>query len=107
MCGPCFVREEYFPAVAPSQWRDKGEELTLPMEHEAYIAKPEYIADTKKRISPPAAGDVKAKTYYSFFRWSGQTEWTPERMGQKFIPRVIIWDKVCTMARLTMEIVGG
>ncbi|MEW8688575.1 MAG: hypothetical protein AB2556_22405 [Candidatus Thiodiazotropha sp.] len=24
---------------------------------------------------------AKAQTYHSFFRWSGQTEWTPERMG--------------------------
>ncbi|KAJ7387316.1 hypothetical protein OS493_004300 [Desmophyllum pertusum] len=40
---------------------------------------------------------VKAQTYHSFFRWSGQKEWTPERMGQKFVPRVIIWDEVCTV----------
>ncbi|MEW8689302.1 MAG: hypothetical protein AB2556_26060 [Candidatus Thiodiazotropha sp.] len=25
---------------------------------------------------------VQPQTYHSFFRWSGQTEWTPERMGQ-------------------------
>ncbi|MCU7845724.1 MAG: hypothetical protein KZQ93_17985, partial [Candidatus Thiodiazotropha sp. (ex Monitilora ramsayi)] len=37
---------------------------------------------------------VKAQTYHSFFRWSGQREWTPERMDQKYIPRVIIWDEV-------------
>ncbi|MCG8044996.1 MAG: hypothetical protein N0E48_04885 [Candidatus Thiodiazotropha endolucinida] len=36
------------------------------------------------------ARGVQAHTYHSFFRWSGQTDWTPERMGQKFIPRVII-----------------
>ena len=24
-------------------------------------------------------------------------DWTPERMGQKFVPRVIIWDEVCTV----------
>ncbi|MEW8689108.1 MAG: AAA family ATPase [Candidatus Thiodiazotropha sp.] len=46
---------------------------------------------------------VQAQTYHSFFRWSGQTEWTPERMGQKFIPRVIIWDEVCTVLRPTLE----
>ncbi|MEW8688569.1 MAG: hypothetical protein AB2556_22375 [Candidatus Thiodiazotropha sp.] len=40
---------------------------------------------------------AKAQTYHSFFRWSDQTEWTPERMGQKFIPRVIIWDEVCIL----------
>ena len=46
---------------------------------------------------------VDAQTYHSFFRWSGQTEWTPERMGQKYIPRVIIWDEVCTVPRSVLE----
>ena len=46
---------------------------------------------------------VKAQTYHSFFRWSVQTEWTPDRMGQKFIPRVIIWDEVCTVPRLILQ----
>lgn len=32
----------------------------------------------------------KAQTHHSFFRWSGKNDWTPERMGKKFIPRVII-----------------
>ena len=27
----------------------------------------------------------------------------PERMGQKFVPRVIIWDEVCTVPRPTLE----
>ncbi|MEW8689129.1 MAG: hypothetical protein AB2556_25185, partial [Candidatus Thiodiazotropha sp.] len=35
--------------------------------------------------------------------WSRQTEWTPERMGQKYIPRMIIWDKVCTVPRPILE----
>ncbi|MEW8685624.1 MAG: AAA family ATPase [Candidatus Thiodiazotropha sp.] len=38
---------------------------------------------------------AKAQTCHSFFRWSGQSEWTPERMGEKYIPRVLIWDEVC------------
>jgi len=46
---------------------------------------------------------VKAQTYHSFFRWSGQTEWTPERMGQKYVPRVIIWDEICTVPRPILE----
>ncbi|MEW8688561.1 MAG: AAA family ATPase, partial [Candidatus Thiodiazotropha sp.] len=49
------------------------------------------------------AKGAKAQTYHSFFRWSGQTEWTPERMGQKYIPRVIIWDEVCTVPRPILE----
>ena len=149
-----FAGEEYLPAVAPTQCRDKDEELYMPVEHAAYFAKPDYIVNTKKDLSPstkPRHDDplsrhrlsylsggggsgkttraielflqrntfvftpthrlakemrtrgLKAQTYHSFFRWSGQTEWTPERMGQKFIPRVIIWDEVCTVPRPTLE----
>ena len=36
-----FAREEYLPAVAPAQWRDKDEELHMPVEHAAYLAKPD------------------------------------------------------------------
>ncbi|MEW8689164.1 MAG: hypothetical protein AB2556_25360, partial [Candidatus Thiodiazotropha sp.] len=49
------------------------------------------------------AREAKAQIYHSFFRWSRQTEWTPERMGQKYIPRVIIWDEVCTVPRPILE----
>ena len=49
------------------------------------------------------ARGVQAQTYHSFFRWSGQTDWTPERMGQKFVPRVIIWDEVCTVPCPTLQ----
>ena len=145
MCVLCLLGEEYLPAVATVQWRDKDEELYMPVEHAAYLAKPDYIvckANTK-RTSLPAprhvdplsrhhlsylsggggsgkttraielfrqrdpfvftpthrlakemrARGVQAQTYHSFFRWSGQTEWTPERRGRKFIHHVIIWDK--------------
>ena len=149
-----FVREEYLPAVAPAIWRDKDKELYMPVEHASILAKLDYIANTKKDLSPSTAphhddplsrnrlsylsGDggsgkttraielfrqrdplvftpthrlakemrargVQAQTYHSFFRWSGQMEWTPERMGQKFIPLVIIWDEVCTVPRPTLE----
>ena len=46
---------------------------------------------------------VKAETYHNFFRWRGQNDWTPERMGQKYFPRVIILDDVCTVPRPTLE----
>ncbi|MEW8688755.1 MAG: hypothetical protein AB2556_23305 [Candidatus Thiodiazotropha sp.] len=49
------------------------------------------------------ARGAKAQTYHSFFRWSGQTEWTPERLGQKYIPHVIICDEVCTVPRPILE----
>ena len=49
------------------------------------------------------ARGVQAQTYHRFFRWSDQTDWTPERMGQNFVPRVIIWEEVCTVPRPTLE----
>ena len=148
-----FALEEYLPAVAQAQWREKDEELYMPVEHAAYLAKPDYIANTEKDLSPSTAprhddplsrhrlsylsggggsgkttraielfrqrdplvftpshrlakemrASVQAQTYHSFFRCSGQTEWTPERMGQKFIPRMIIWDEVCTGPSPTLD----
>ena len=47
-----FAREEYLPAVAPAQWRDKDEELYMPVEHAAYLAKPDYIANLSPSIAP-------------------------------------------------------
>ena len=47
-----FAREEYLPAVAPAQWRDKDEELYMPLEHAAYLAKLDYIANTKRTSFP-------------------------------------------------------
>ena len=140
-------------AVAPAQWRDQDEELHMPVEHAAYLAKPDYIANTKKDPSPSTAPPrrpaveaplelpkrwwgqrqnhdsdrallpersprlhpthrlakqmrirgFQAQTYHSFYRWSGKTEWTSERMRQEFMPRVIIWDEVCTTPRPTLE----
>ena len=50
-----FAPEEYLPAIAPAQWRDKDEELYMPVEHAAYLAKLDYIANTKKDLSPSTA----------------------------------------------------
>ena len=131
-----------------------NEELYMSMEYAAYIAKPDYIANRKKDLTPSTAPQhedplsrhrlsylnagggsgkttraielfrkrdplvftlthrlakelrargVKAQTHHSFFRWSGQAEWSPERVEQKFIPRVIIWDVVFTVPRPTLE----
>ncbi|KAK3796753.1 hypothetical protein RRG08_045761 [Elysia crispata] len=141
------------PAVAPAQWRDKGETIFSPQDHAAYEPKPEHwgasndVADssapshadplTRHALSYLNGGGgsgkttranelfrgrkplvftpthrlakemrsrgVDAQTYHSFFRWSGQAEWTPDRMGQKYIPRVIIWDEVCTVPRPVLE----
>ena len=139
--------------VASAKWRDKGEHLYMPMEHAAYVSKPEYKRQQKDmpdsaapRFDDPltryqlsylngggGSGKTtrsielfrqrdpfvftpthrlakemrtragKAQTYHSFFRWSGQTEWTPEIMGQKLIHSVIIWDEICTMTQPTHE----
>ena len=64
---------------------------------------PLVLIPTNRLAKEMRARGVQAQTYYSFFRWSGQTEWTPERMGRKLIPRVIIWDEVCTVPRPTLE----
>ncbi|MEW8688003.1 MAG: hypothetical protein AB2556_19505, partial [Candidatus Thiodiazotropha sp.] len=116
-----------------AQWRDKGEQLYMPLWHAVYVPDPEYVATEKDLPSSTApryddpltrhqpsylnggggsgkttraielfreknplvftsthrlakemrARWTKAQTYHSFFRWSGQTEWIPERMGQK------------------------
>ncbi|RHZ52873.1 hypothetical protein Glove_456g40 [Diversispora epigaea] len=43
------------------------------------------------------------QTWHSFFRWNGVGNWTPERMGKKKIPPVIIWDEVCTVPKHILE----
>ena len=57
-----------------------------------------HASDRAPRLHPnPSPGQrdaVQAQTYHSFFRWSGQTDWTPERMGQKLVPCVIICDEL-------------
>ena len=47
-----FAPEEYLPAIAPAQWRDKDEELYMLVEHAADLAKPDYIANTKRTSLP-------------------------------------------------------
>ncbi len=67
------------------------------------IRDPLVFTPTHRLAKEMRARGVKAQTYHSFFRWSGQTEWTPERMGQKYIPRVVIWDEICTVPRPILE----
>ena len=52
-CVLCLLEEDYDAPVevAPGQWRDKGKHLYMPMEHAAYLAKPDYKA-TKKDLTP-------------------------------------------------------
>ena len=64
---------------------------------------PLVFTPTHRLAKEMRSRDVKAQTYHSFFCWSGQNDWTPERMGQKYIPCVIIWDEVCTVPRPILE----
>ena len=64
---------------------------------------PLVFTPTHRLAKEMRARGVQAQTYHSFLRWGSQTDWTPQRMGQKFIPRVIIWDEVCTVPRPTLE----
>ena len=65
--------------------------------------KPLVLTPTHRLAKAMRKRGVEAQTYHSFFRWSGQNDWTPERMGQKFVPRVIIWDEVCTVPQAILE----
>ena len=49
MCVLCLLEEDYDAPVevAPGQWQDKDEHLYMPMEHAAYLAKPDYKANKK------------------------------------------------------------
>ena len=43
----CLTGQAYLGTVAPAQWRDKREQLYMPMEHAAYLPKPEYKRQQK------------------------------------------------------------
>jgi hypothetical protein len=45
---------------------------------------------------------VNACTYHGFFKYSGGT-WTPERMGTKYIPDIILWDEIDTVSLDTLK----
>ena len=53
-CVLCSLEKHYYPLVAPGQWRDKGEQLFMPMEHAAYLPKSDYIKN-KKDLTPSTA----------------------------------------------------
>ena len=65
--------------------------------------RPLVFTPTHRLAKEMRARGVEAQTYHSFFRWSGQKAWSPEVMGQKFVPRVVVWDEVCTVSRPILE----
>jgi len=68
-----------------------------------HVRDPLVFTPTHRLAKEIRVRGAEAQTYHSFFRWSGQAEWTPERMGQKYMPRVIIWDEVCTVPRHILQ----
>ena len=84
-------------AAAPNRWRNA---TRLAPEACCLFRRGRGRPQSQKEMQ---ARGVQAQTYHSFFRWSGQTDWTPERMGQKFVPHVIIWDEVCTVPCPTLQ----
>ena len=42
LCVSCLTGKAYLTTVVPAQWRDKGEQLYMPVEHAAYFPLPEY-----------------------------------------------------------------
>lgn len=51
---------------------------------------PLVFTPTNRQAKEMRTRSVQTQTYHNSFRWSDQTEWTPERLRQKFIPLVII-----------------
>ncbi|MEW8688312.1 MAG: AAA family ATPase [Candidatus Thiodiazotropha sp.] len=64
---------------------------------------PLIFAPTHRLAKEMRERGVWAQTYHSFFRWNGQTKRTADRMGNKFVPHVIIWDKVMTAPKPILE----
>lgn len=52
--GLYLLGEEYLPSVASAQWRDEGEELRMPQERAAYLAKLDNKA-TNNNLTPSTA----------------------------------------------------
>jgi len=54
---------------------------------------PLFLTPTHSLAKEMRARGVKVQTYHSLFFLA---EW-PERVGQKYVPRIIIWEEVCTV----------
>ena len=80
-----------------------GSGKTTPAIELFHVRKPLVFTPTHRLVKEMRKQGVEAQTYHSFFRWSGQIEWTSDSMGQKYIPRVIICDEVCTVPKPILE----
>ena len=80
------------PTSAELPKRRRGQRQNHASDRALPYQKPPRLHPDHRLAKEMRVRGVQAQTYHSCFRWSGQTDWTPERMGQKFVPRVIIWD---------------
>ena len=69
---------------------------TRVIDHISKKTNPLLFTHTHRLAKEMRATVAKAQTPASFFRWSGQAEWTTEKMGQKYIP---IWVEVCIVSQ--------
>ena len=106
MCMLCLLEEDYLPPVAPGLWRDKGEQIFMPQEHAAYLAKPDYICSeaTKKDLTPstaPRHDDPLSRHRLSYLNGGGGIGKTRERSSSSVpetpssSPRPTVWRKRC------------
>ena len=89
--------------IAPAQWRDKGEQLYMPMEHAAYLAKPEYIKN-KEDLAPntaPCHDDPLSRHRLSYLNGGGGSGKTKRSIklfrtrNPLVLIRLIAWPKKC------------
>ncbi|CAG8773607.1 2910_t:CDS:2, partial [Racocetra persica] len=98
--------------IQPGQWRDKGEKIYGPVTDIVYWPKNrhyESIKDIPDSTAPSIHDPITRyqNSYLNGEGGSGKTthgiqvyqnnsigEWTPERMGEKKFPQVVIWDKI-------------
>ena len=90
--------------IAPAQWCDKGESLYMPMEHAAYLSKPDYKA-TKRDLTPstaPRHDDPLTRHQLSYLNGRRGAAAKPRERSSSSVPetsssspRRIPWPKRC------------
>jgi len=103
-CVSCLTGQIYLlPTVAPAQWRDKGEWLYMPMEHAAYLSKPEHKRQQKNltRSTAPRHDDPLTRHQLSYLNGSGGSGKTTrvielfQQRDHSSSHRLIPWPKRC------------
>ena len=100
ICLTCHDKATQRPprdGIAPAQWREKGESFFMPMEHAAYLAKPEYKT-TKEDLTPstaPRLDDPLTRhqlSYLNVCEGSGKTTRAIEIFHTR---NPLVWPKRC------------